>query len=85
LRPSASITSGTSTRSNISSAKSRAPGFFDNPGPSTTASDRPIAFTAGPPASRLSAPSVSGSPTIIASRRRTVNESSRLAGAPTVT
>ena len=72
-------------RSNISRAKPRAPSDFESPGPSTTASARPIAFSAGPTASGDSAPSVSGRPTIMASRSLTVNESSRLAGAPTVT
>ena len=39
-------------RSNISRANPRAPSDFDSPGPSTTASARSIAFSAGPTASR---------------------------------
>ena len=61
-------------RANSSRAKSRAPSRLPSPGPSTTASARSIAFSAGPAASRRSAPSSSGSPTIIASSSRTVND-----------
>ena len=72
-------------RSNISSANARAPGFLLRPGPSTTASARSIAASAGSAASALSAPSASGRPIIIASSSRTVNDSSSDAGPPTVT
>ena len=72
-------------RSTSSRASSCASGFLPIPGPSTTASARPIASSAGCSAVGVSEPSRSGSPTIIASSSLTVNESSRDWGAPTVT
>ena len=67
-------------------ASACASGSLESPGPTTTASARPIALSTGstPDASRYPSP-FSGSPTTIASNSLTVKLSSRLAGAPTVT
>ena len=68
----------------LAPARARAPArpsFLPSPGPSTTASARPIAVERRLRSrSGVSAPSRSGSPTIIASSSLTVNESSRDCG-----